>query len=59
MGKPEVPEGLEYTLRKTRRRLESLEQWGKEPEREPEVGLGVEPGVEPEVAPIDVDMTIQ
>ena len=55
MGKPEVPEGPEYILRKTRRRLESLEQRGKEPEREPEV----EPGVEPEVVPVDIDMTIQ
>ena len=55
MGKPEVPEGPEYTLRKTRCRLESLEQRGKEPERE----LEVEPGVEPEVVPIDIDMTIQ
>jgi len=55
MGKLEVPEGPEYALRKTRRRLESLEQQGKEPEREPEV----EPGVELEVVPIDIDMTIQ
>ena len=50
MGKPEVPEGPEYILWKTRRRLESLEQWGKEPERE----LEVEQGVEPEVVPVDI-----
>jgi len=59
MGKPEVPEGPEYTLQKSRCRLESLEQRGKEPEREPEVVPGVELGVEPEVVPVDIEMTLQ
>ena len=51
MGKPKVPKGPEYVLQKTRWRLESLEQWGKELEREPEVEL--------EVVPVDVEMTLQ
>jgi len=54
-GKLEVPEGPEYALWKTRQRLDSLEQRGKEPERE----LEVEPEMEPEVVPVDVEMTLQ
>ena len=45
MGKLEVPEGLEYVLWKTRWRLDSLEQWGKELQRELEVELEMEPEV--------------
>ena len=55
MGRPEVPEGPEYILWKTRWRLESLEQWGKDPIGEPER----ESEVEPEVVPVDVEMTLQ
>ena len=55
MGRPEVPKGLEYVLRKTRQRLESLEQWRKDPIGEPER----EPEVEPEVVLVDVEMTLQ
>jgi len=55
MGRLEVPEGPEYILWKTRQRLESLEQRGKDPMGEPEK----EPEVEPEVVPVDVEMTLQ
>ena len=59
MERPEVPEGLEYIPRKTRWRLGSLEQWGRDLIREPEKEPEVELEVEPEVVPVDIEMTLQ
>ena len=59
MGRPEVPKGLEYIPRKTRQRLGSFEQQGRDPIREPEKEPEVEPEVETEVVLVDVEMTLQ